>query len=342
MNARRPLLGTLTGYITDVVAFVKAHRRLQVALAGYAVVAVFILSYFVVNQVQNWSKMQGLAQLVPFVFALLMAVPLTLSFVWDRLTHLKLFDVEITFSEVTTHLSIMLPNEIQQMMELGLTGMPDILAKIKTAIGQEKTSELVEVNLREENFLWSTRLYLLAALAEDYTNIRQLVFLRHTAGRERCFIGMATPTATRRALAIRHPELEKAYRAAYRYSLDDPSGQIKTIAPEDEAEKVVQGLMMGSDAATILQTAGGEKTLKQLVEEPLLRQWLGRDLINQSVECKDGECDDKNLKPLLLYRIIECSSPFVALLQDQQLKGMVDRQKIAVLVADTSLRQQLQ
>jgi hypothetical protein len=278
-----------------IAKFVKDHKRLQVALAGYSVVAVFVLSYLIANQIQNWFGRSSLPQFTALVFALLIAAPLALA-----------------------------------------------LAKIKTAIGQEQAEELVEVNLGDGNFWWSTRLYLLAALAEDYTNIRQLVFLRNYAGRERGFIGIATPTATRRALANQHPALEKAYRVAYRYSLDDPSGQIKTLAPEDEAEKVVQGLMVGSEGGNILQAAGGENALKQYVEESLLRKWLGRDLITQSIECKDSDCEDQSLKPLLLYRITECSAPFVALVQNQQLKGMVDRLKIAARVADTSLRQQLQ
>lgn len=46
-------------------------------------------------------------------------------------------------------------------------------------------------------YWWSTRLFLLAALADDYSNIKQLVFVENDD--ERSYVGMATPAAVRKA-----------------------------------------------------------------------------------------------------------------------------------------------
>jgi hypothetical protein len=69
----------------------------------------------------------------------------------------------------------------------------------------------VEVNLRTTPYWWSTRLYLLAALAQEYTEIERLVFVEQDAAR--VFVGIAAPAAVRRALARRFPDYETVFRA---------------------------------------------------------------------------------------------------------------------------------
>jgi hypothetical protein len=135
-----------------MIKFIKDHKRLQVALAGYSVVSIFILSYLLANQIQDWLGRSAQQQLIALVFAILITAPLALVFVWERLRGVKIFNVELNFAGVTIPLSITLPNEIQQVLELGGTGPSDILDKIKTAIRQEQTKELVEVNLRDGKF----------------------------------------------------------------------------------------------------------------------------------------------------------------------------------------------
>src|SRR5205807_9843131 len=59
-----------------------------------------------------------------------------------------------------------------------------------------------------DGYWWTTRLFLLAALAEDFSSIRRLLF---SAGVDRRFVGFATPAAVRRALAAATPVLEQVY-----------------------------------------------------------------------------------------------------------------------------------
>jgi hypothetical protein len=62
---------------------------------------------------------------------------------------------------------------------------------INQAIVQPE-QELLNVNLRDGRYWWSTRLFLLAALAEDYSRVQQLVFMEQ--GGARIFVGMAPPS----------------------------------------------------------------------------------------------------------------------------------------------------
>src|SRR5262249_22665581 len=58
---------------------------------------------------------------------------------------------------------------------------------------------LVEVNLRDHRYWWSTRLFLLAALAESFTNIQRIVVVADDAGRS--FVGLVSPANLRRAFS---------------------------------------------------------------------------------------------------------------------------------------------
>jgi len=76
---------------------------------------------------------------------------------------------------------------------------------------KNRNIKLLEINLRTTRYWWSTRIYLQAALADDYTNIQRLVFVEGDA--QRRYVGMATPGEVRRALAeSQGVDLELAYR----------------------------------------------------------------------------------------------------------------------------------
>jgi len=85
-----------------------------------------------------------------------------------------------------------------------------------------------------------------------------------------------------------------------------------------------------------------EEKVKSWVTKQSLKQWLGQDLITRSVECKGVECESLHPPPSLLYNIMKCPFPYVALVQNRQLIRVVNRHELAVVVADNSLQQQLQ
>jgi len=327
-----------------VVGFVNTHKRLQVALAGYSVVAVFILSYLVTNQAQNWLRLSALSQPVILAIAVLLAVPLALAFVWERLITLKAFNFEIDLADVTAKLDLDLLDELKDASrwqfnpdpyEVSDFAKPGSLVReeIITAFKKAGSVELVDVKLGSGQSWWSTRLYLQAALAEDFMGIQQIVFLEDCDGQDNCLIGIANPAATRRALAAQWPNLDAYYFNAV-YNPNSVSPSVQTHTPEDKVVNIIYNYLY--------QFHGSEEGEKVWVTKPLLQQWLNRALIVSSVECKGADCDSHKPTPLLLYSIINCSAPFVTLVQNRRVMRMVNRQELAVIIADTALRQQLQ
>jgi len=59
-----------------------------------------------------------------------------------------------------------------------------------------------------------------------------------------------------------------------------------------------------------------------------------------SVECKGIECECPHPPPKLLYNIIQCPVPFVALVKNRQLIQVVNRYETAIEIAETVLKQQ--
>lgn len=93
--------------------------------------------------------------------------------------------------------------------------MPDIVGSIRRAAADPLT-RLIHVDLGDGREWWHTRLYLVAALAEDYARIEALVFHANRGGERHCFVGTARPAAARLALAAVTPDLQVAYSAGQR------------------------------------------------------------------------------------------------------------------------------
>jgi hypothetical protein len=178
-------------------AFSAMPLWLRVAAAAYAVLALFGLAYLVVSV--SWG---GLSSGTTAVVAGLIVAPLALGLIWPRLTGFKAFGIEVSLTQVTVQLDTKLAAAIMSPA-LG-SGEPH-LVKQTVAILQPGI-ELLEVDLRDGSSWWSTRLYLLAALAQDMSNVRAFVFV---SGRR--FVGMTMPAVIRRALATETPELETTY-----------------------------------------------------------------------------------------------------------------------------------
>jgi len=118
-------------------------------------------------------------------------------------------------------LHVELASEIQNLE--GSATQP--LLEAMSAALRKKDFRLVLVNLRSGPYWWSTRLYLLAALAEEYTNIERLVFVEQDAAR--LFVGIAPPAAVRKALAKKFPDLERVFRAVQQSVLGYPNAAAK-------------------------------------------------------------------------------------------------------------------
>jgi hypothetical protein len=184
---------------------------------------------------------------------------------------------------------------------------------------------VIEVDLRDGSYWWPTRLYLLAMLVDEFSSIATLVFV--DGGPERRFVGMADPSAVRRALATNFPVLEAVYR-----------GTIASVAQQprsvpDRIVEIVNGWPLQYPGVAAATNAPTEMELPR-VSRILLNEWLekaGKHLVRDSVSWS-------GITDYALYRslVLDYRSRYVALLRDGRLDRLVNRVQLAVQLVETA------
>jgi hypothetical protein len=197
-----------------------------------------------------------------------------------------------------------------ERVQFGSTLLPEIERKLMAAVAGAESAELLEVDLGRGRKWWSTRLYLLAALARDFADVRQIVFLAS----KRRFVGLASPAAVARAIAAIHPEMGDVYR------------------PAQDARSTISKFSLNAQRLG----PGGEKAASRWVSEELLRGWLGNDLATGRIEASVAP-----VTPLLVYRILDRSERFVPIVDGGALVGLVDRLDLATRAAKEVLGERL-
>ncbi len=120
---------------------------------------------------------------------------------------------------------------------------------------------------------WSTRLYLMAALTERLTDVRQLVFT--DGGR---FAGMASPRSVREGLCAAFPQLA-AFHSAMNVPVAPPAVVPPPQAMADDVERETH--RWAERWRQNMQQEGG---VKVDVRRSLLLRWLGDRLVTRCIE----------------------------------------------------------
>ena len=285
------------------------RRAVPVAVAAYLVVIIFALSFLFVR-----SRWPALRDATVTTIALLVAGPLVIALVWHRLTGVKAFGLEVSLAESTVQTSPELVAAITEMQYF--SGAEHILDQIRNAIIRRKT-EILEINLRGGDYWWTTRLYLLAALADDYSTIQAFAFV--DLGVERRFLGLCRPGAVRKAIAQAFPTLAKVYA--------DLSGQHAGVAAPVEAIVRIWVAQLFDGKSEL--DFGGK------VSPQILSDWLshaGERLSRDSIDWT-GVSDSQLLRQILIgYR-----DPYVALLRNGRLDRIVNRSALVLQLAERAL-----
>jgi hypothetical protein len=161
---------------------------------------------------------------------------------------------------------------------------------------------------------WNTRLYLLAALAESSYGNRGFVFV----DQDRRYLLLASPKEVRYRLRLRWPLLETVYTAF----------RSNAITPES----IITNLWMFPQAVS---AAFGkeEKDAIEVVTEHHLTYELG---IVPGAEVVDLPGKSQHF---IEAEIVARHTPYVALLRDGKLEGLVDRVALSQRVALAALAQ---
>jgi hypothetical protein len=198
---------------------------------------------------------------------------------------------------------------IQEAQELG----PSYLMNIKDKMSALREAALIEFQIGPTPW-WNTRLHLIAALAEEFGATREFVFVDAS----RRFLAMAPPAEIRHRLAKRWPSLEQAY-TAFR----------NEAATLEAIEQNLWRYPMAVSASFGME----EQSAKEVVTARQLERELG---LAQDAETVNVA----NKGQVFLQReILGRRTPFVALVRDDRLEGLVDCGELARKVADKALAQ---
>jgi hypothetical protein len=157
--------------------------------------------------------------------------------------------------------------------ELNPSSIPEI-AKMVSRTGRARA---LVIDLGEGDDWWSTRLYLLATLLRDLTNIRQILFRAH--GR---FGGMASPAAVLDGMGDAFPELGE-----FRRQLTASAPPYGPPSQDTEREilrqtEIWKSLFGGGNPALL------EIGIKVGVRSELLQKWLGERLIDRCIRVDES------------------------------------------------------
>lgn len=288
-------------------------RRVRIAAGGYLVVLVFGIG-------AGLARLSGAEAYVSLITGLVLASPLVIALIGDRITGFKAFSFEVSLAEVAVATEGDFSSALMETAETGPSASPALLSTL-TGVMQSRI-RLMRVNLRNDDYWWSTRIFLLAALAADYTDVKGLVFVK--SGDLRIFVGIAEPLAVRRGLATVFPKYETAYRQIRSEAISVPP------KPPDRVREVSEILAYRWDGA--LQ---GESNIRQTVTSDNLKLWLKEELDTESLQYAP-------LNPLLRYRIVTRPHRFTALTDKGALVAIVDKEELAMRAAVAELEQRLQ
>ncbi len=205
------------------------------------------------------------------------------------------------------------------------SAVPDISVTVVDSIRQATSARLLEVNIGAGESWWSTRLFLLAAVAAEFTAIEQLVFV----GEGRRFLGLSATQSTRFRLSHAFPQLAELYALV-------PSRALQRASSRSQADLAAETVQSFAEAIAYSPDGQTESDLKEWVTPQALATWLGSDLRTDTLEWLG-----QPVTAGLLHRILERGQPFVVLTHDGRLVGVVDRRELASDVATSLLERQL-
>lgn len=294
--------------------YISVGRRLLVGLVGYAVVVLFLVAFWILRRFLPLPLDLSVSEQI--TLSVIMVAPVLAAVLWGNIHGLKFGEIEVSLNDVATKLDFELASKIQ-IMQGSMT--MELVNAISEAIMRPEL-KLVEVDLRAGDYWWSTRLFLLAALAEQYTQIARLVFVERE--NHRLYVGMASPSVIRRSLAKEFPYLGEAFK-----QIGKAVGG-GTQAVQNYGWQWPAYLFLDSTKPPQPNEETQEQQAKQLVSVDRLKEWVPLETIG--IRWNGGRGD----RPLY-NRILKCDEPYVPLLRGKRLELIVNRQDLVHRLAQS-------
>jgi hypothetical protein len=305
------------------------RQALLVTAAGYGIVGLFGGAYGVISLF--WPQ---LTTSTTAVIAALIAAPAALALVWPHLATVKAFGLEVAIAHATKEplpgdvadsfikvvgFSVALREpeadtglrEPQTPADVTTTAyLPPILDELRTATADQ----FVTVDLGAGDNWLSTRLYLLAAIADDFLRIPRFVFTQRLPRDE--FVGLASPAAVKTSLGLALPaDVDAAYTQARREAADLPVG--------DRLRRV--GVRF-ANLVTSIEWPEGQTSRFAVpwVTYDLLYEWM--TAAGKALDTRAILITGLSQQQFELAVALETEDPYIALVDaSRQVRGVVDR-----------------
>ena len=197
--------------------------------------------------------------------------------------------------------------DLQVVAEMG----PSMFADIKNRFAQLGDTEFLAIRI-EPTVWWDSRLHLAAALASDFTEIKQFLIL-DAAGRVPV---VAAPVEIRRALTKFEPRFEAAYLTSRRYASDN--------GKRDDVNAIIESY---PSAVYTNFAEMGEHAIKRDLS---IRSLLELGVRNEG-SVLERSAGDGGLFPYA--DLMRGKERYVVLIRNGQLEGVVDRVDLVSRIA---------
>jgi hypothetical protein len=303
---------------------------------------------FLVQPTAAPHETRGLTPLIPLAWPITVMLGLLvfrqplerfLSSIGGRITKFSLGSVSL---EIATAHQFTVPT-LDQLRDPSSVPVGDSSGALRSHVTQAAPADYGVANLGMGDQWLTSRLFLLAALAEPMRGSRYIVFVDTENGAADRFVGVASCRSLRYMLAMRSPWLESAFATAYQQAVAPGQWGASTIVSKSGAVspsvagqivssfiQAVQSLPPAPAAnAVVVALSGGRQERAEWVTPDLLIDTLGTQLQRNAVNLRDEARATDRVK-----RLLKAEGPMVAVVgPDGRFEKLVNRTELADLVA---------
>lgn len=293
--------------------------------AGYVVVATFLVSFFLLRYYDAELSFNE-----KMMMALLISAPLIVAAAAEWLKdapisglRVGLTTLEITLDKSSTSVPALMTPELENALasEAHASDKPFLtqwLPRLATSFAA-RLEEAVSLNLEPAGktipYWWSTRLFLVAAILNDFTRVQTIYFV--DGGERRRYFGRVATIELRSRLNNRCPELDHHYRSLTQRKLAI-------------VEIIDQWGMVGF---TVDDEWKSEENYMERLGSAELKERLGAALDSSSIDRSEFR------GPELIYQILTWESNQVPVTIGGRLDRVVDNRALAKNISVTALGQ---
>jgi hypothetical protein len=143
------------------------RRRARLLVAGYAALILFAMT----AGVTRW--LAGATPRAALIAGAAVVAPLVFAYFGDRITGVKALGVEVSLAEVAVRVNVDVSSAVMIIAHTSGSEPSKLGSSFESVI--RGRARMLQLDLQDDDYWWSTRLYLVASIAVDFTEVERLV-----------------------------------------------------------------------------------------------------------------------------------------------------------------------